>query len=327
MSLLFSCDWGSSSFRIKLVSVADRIEVASLETNQGVVRLTEELISEDERKQRLMRVLEEAVLALGTQTGESVQHIPIVISGMASSTIGLTTLPYAPVPFPLGGEALVYRKFAYSARLKNSIWLLSGISDGCDVIRGEETQLIGVKQLLGGSGSFFCLMPGTHSKQIVVNRDAITEFRTFMTGELFDILSKHSVLRHCLDSETSTDDSVDLNGYTDDFLAGVQDAEKHPLLHAIFHVRTAGLFGKRKGKAASAYLSGLLIGNEVTGAFEWKGGGHNTWVVSGHSFLIQQYRVAIAYYANRVGQAPKRIIALEDATVVAHCYIYQKFLI
>jgi 2-keto-3-deoxy-galactonokinase len=45
-----------------------------------------------------------------------------------------------------------------------------------------------------GFDGILCL-PGTHAKWVQISAEEVVSFQTFMTGELFDLLS-HSVLRH-----------------------------------------------------------------------------------------------------------------------------------
>jgi 2-dehydro-3-deoxygalactonokinase len=104
------------------------------------------------------------------------------------------------------------------------------------------------------------ILPGTHSKHIHIERNVITNFQTFMTGEVYEILSKHSILRDSVEDKKSgifSEDDMDA------FKKGIHASANSSLLHNIFSVRTNQLFGLLDKQQNSNYLSGLLIGSEL----------------------------------------------------------------
>jgi len=127
-----------------------------------------------------------------------------------------------------------------------------------DVMRGEETQIFGVEQ---PSGSLMVVTPGTHSKWAVVEDGAIQSFRTYMTGEVYAILRQHSILGRLM----NTQQAEAFNECS--FMDGVHTAfDDSDLLHSLFNVRTQALFQKQEPEMLPSYLSGILIGSEVSGA-------------------------------------------------------------
>ena len=101
-----------------------------------------------------------------------------------------------------------------------------------------------------------------HSKHLLVERGVVVDFFTYMTGELFDVLRTHSVLRHA--TETSADDAfLPTSSNHSDFQAGLDEARELPLSNALFHVRTRSVLQGKDGPAGAAFLSGLLIGAEL----------------------------------------------------------------
>ena len=60
-----------------------------------------------------------------------------------------------------------------------------------DVMRGEETQLLGALGVDAADDAVVC-MPGTHSKWVRANGGTVERFATFMTGELFDVVSRRN---------------------------------------------------------------------------------------------------------------------------------------
>jgi len=143
------------------------------------------------------------------------------------------------------------------------VWIVPGLA--CrgaggtpDVMRGEETQILGALAELPPKEAVLCL-PGTHSKWVRLSRGRILDFATAMTGEVFAVLRRHSILGRLMPPESAPpaeDDSA--------FAAGLARAgEAGGLLHHLFGVRSAGLFGAIPEEGLAAYLSGILIGREI----------------------------------------------------------------
>ena len=180
-----------------------------------------------------------------------------LISGMAGSRQGWQEAPYCPCPagFSELGQHLLWLQ-------PDRIALVPGLSctstdtlNTPDVMRGEEVQIFGALQL-AGRDSATLVLPGTHSKWVQVQGGRVTQFQTFMTGEVFALMSQHSIL----------DKTLDLNGAFDEstFLQGVdQSQQPGSILHHLFAVRTLGLFERLSAAQLPSYLSGLLIGEEL----------------------------------------------------------------
>lgn len=179
------------------------------------------------------------------------ENLPVVISGMASSTIGWRELPYARLPFALDGRDVVWE------RPEGRMFLISGLRGETDMARGEETQAIGLAAILGSDlpSRVTVVLPGTHSKHFTVEAGTITGLRTFMTGELFDLLSRQSVLRHSVDPAAPVDTAA--------FVEGVRELDHAPLTGALFRVRTRQVLERQAAHANASFLSGLLIGAEL----------------------------------------------------------------
>ena len=184
---------------------------------------------------------------------------PVVMSGMVGSRQGWLEVPYANCPAGLEEIAADMRKVTWNGR---EAWIVPGVT--CrdeagipDVIRGEETQLLGVLDSLGPGRHTICL-PGTHSKWVQAEAGRITRFATHMTGEAFAVLKAHSILGRMMK------DGVEDDGA---FVDGIRrSAGSGGLLHHLFGVRSRGLFGELPDTASASYLSGLLIGHEIRAA-------------------------------------------------------------
>jgi 2-dehydro-3-deoxygalactonokinase len=122
-----------------------------------------------------------------------------------------------------------------------------------DVMRGEETEILGCATEVGNN-VHFCL-PGTHTKWVRMDNGRIGPFLTSMTGDLFKAIRANTILRSCTQHEPNDGNA---------FLLGVARAgQGGELGHQLFGVRTLVLTGKMSDTSASSYLSGLLIGSEV----------------------------------------------------------------
>jgi len=188
---------------------------------------------------------------------------PIVISGMASSSIGWQELPYAQTPWRLDGSNAVARELTpleWSGG-RHRVLLLSGLRTATDVMRGEETQLLGLFQMEGMrplTGRCTVVLPGTHSKHVYVKQGSIVDFRTYLTGELFEVLGRHSILRHSVASDADA-----TSHKSKSFVEGVELARQVPLSAALFRVRTRQILEGRKPADNRAFMSGILIGGEL----------------------------------------------------------------
>ncbi len=234
-------DWGTSHLRVWLLDSASNV-FDRRDSADGMGRL-----GPDGFEPALLKLVGDR-LAPGTAT-------PVIICGMAGARQGWAEAPYASVPCapPVAAQARLVGTSDPRLRVR----ILPGVSQDhpADVMRGEETQIAGFLALNPGYDGIVCL-PGTHSKWVHVSAGEIVSFRTFMTGELFALLSRQSVLRH----------SVSDSGWDDDaFAAAVDSMMSRPerLAADLFGLRAESLLHDLDGKSARARLSGLLIGAEL----------------------------------------------------------------
>jgi len=166
-----------------------------------------------------------------------------------------------------------------------------------DVMRGEETQLLG----LDVTDATVC-MPGTHSKWVSVGGGSVQRFATFMTGELFDAVSRQTILSIAVAEAAEAED-------IDAFRSAVAAAFERPALAAnlLFRVRSGQLLFGGEPAAARETISGTLIGLELAGGLAGAARGGITLVASGR--LERLYRTAFDTVA-----VPVRCIGAEDAT-------------
>ncbi len=190
--------------------------------------------------------------------GAAKRGFPVIMCGMVGARQGWREAPYVDVPVDVADVA--HRAIRVPCG-RLDVRIMPGLSRRDprhpDVIRGEETQLLGLSV---GSGpmSAFVVIPGTHSKWVRLSAGRVADFRTVMTGEVYALLCGHSVLRHTMGGDHDVTAAPD-------FAAGVRAGLDEPakVLASAFAVRAGELLFGRTGASAAAWLSGLLIGAEV----------------------------------------------------------------
>jgi 2-dehydro-3-deoxygalactonokinase len=194
----------------------------------------------------------------------SAPGLSMIACGMVGSAQGLREAPY--IACPAGEDALASALVAVDVSPGSRLHIVPGVKrDGerPDVMRGEETQLVGAlahtPRLAAGA---LLVMPGTHSKWVRVRDGRIADFRTYMTGELFALLSEHSILGRPARMALAEDASPAAVA----FERGVSAIHRHPDTGAtalLFSVRTLVLAGQLRPEDSLEYLSGLLVGDEL----------------------------------------------------------------
>ncbi|MFI5193400.1 MAG: 2-dehydro-3-deoxygalactonokinase [Chitinophagales bacterium] len=263
-NFFLSCDWGTSNFRLKLVRAADQQVLEEVITKEGVAATyarwkTATGQHHIQRETFAMQVLRDNLYALGKKTTEIGKGLPVLISGMASSSIGIRELPYATLPFSLDGRNAVVQRIGPDEKNTQEIWLISGLKAAADVMRGEETQMIGLDAVFSAGKTVVSIFPGTHSKHIRVLEGKIVDFKTYMTGELFDLVSGNSLLKEAVSSGGQVMTTAD----SDAFDQGIARAATSNFLNGLFSVRVNHLFKSFSREQNYHYLSGLLIGTEL----------------------------------------------------------------
>jgi 2-dehydro-3-deoxygalactonokinase len=243
-------DWGTSSFRGWLMS-ADGQALAESRGSEGMLHCA--------GGAGFAPVLRDHLARLGAPPGA-----PVLICGMAGARQGWAEAPYLKTPTRL--DAL--HEGAIRIDAPGDIRILPGIAqaraDRPDVMRGEETQLLGVTE--PDFTGLVCI-PGTHSKWVRIDAGRIVEFSTYMTGELFSVIAEHSILAHAVEAAAGP------AGDSQPFREGLAAAMAAPtaLTASLFRLRASQLLGFEQRADGAARLSGLLIGTELADALHRHG--------------------------------------------------------
>ncbi len=279
-----SLDWGTSSFRLKLISTNDQSILLENTDLVGIAEMHRNIeqtwppLSGEERQKFFLATLKKAISQLEKSAGFSLKNTAIIASGMITSTLGMSNLPYVDFPVDLKKPQIERYFLAPTASFEFPLLLISGGKTPTDVMRGEETLLIGAYHLLAKDG--LLIFPGTHSKHVWIENGVARDFKTYMTGEIFEILSKHSILSASIHPSK-------FEKYRTAFLKGVEDAQKTEFTQVIFGVRTKQLFEQLTKEENFQYLSGLCIGAELQNMQS------NTLMLICGGKLEAQYKAAI----------------------------------
>jgi 2-dehydro-3-deoxygalactonokinase len=293
---LIAVDWGTTALRAYLLDAGGGV-LARKETAEGILAAAG----------RFSEVLAAAV------SHWLAPDRPILMSGMIGSRQGWIEAPYLTCPVDV--RAIAERLVPLDAGVASRAWILPGLvtrdAEGIpDVMRGEETQVLGALETLRRRSGRFVL-PGTHSKWVAVSEGRIEGFATYMTGEVFAALKEHTILGRLM-----VGDSIAPSGFARG-LDAVKTDQGPPgrLLHRIFSARTLGLVDGLVPDEIAGYLSGLLIGSEIVAAVSGRGiseTGAGSVVIVGNSGLAALYAGAV----RRLGLSAE--VAPPDCVTAGH---------
>ena len=247
--VLIGLDWGTTSLRCYLMA-DDGTVLNEKSSDDGIMTV------EPGRYEAVLGKSLEAWL------GDH-RRYPIVASGMVTSPQGWIEIPHLECPSGAGALAAALHRHDLANGIR--VHFITGLrmtgSDGVpDVMRGEETQIVGA--LTDGDEDRLFVLPGTHSKWALTTDGGIAWFATFMTGEVYSVLRRHSILGRLIDTDEDNvewfDRGVDYGLSTDPIAGG--------LLKKLFGTRALRLFDEVPASGAASHLSGLLIGTEIRDA-------------------------------------------------------------
>ena len=222
--------------------------------------------------------------------------VPVIACGMVGSAQGWCEAPYRETPASLNalGTALQRVRSVRGVDLH----IVPGViqrSAFPNVMRAEAPQVLGVLQSFPQLNDCLIGLPGSHSKWVQVQDGNLVHFDTFMTGELYAAVCEHTILGRTQQRSEQFDPAA--------FDRGVQvalspDGRLGPL-STLFRARTLGLTGQLRPTQQPDYVSGLLIGHELSalgGAVRERRGAAPmpAIILIGNSRLCERYQRALA---------------------------------
>lgn len=298
-------DWGTSSFRGYLAAADGRV-LERRQSERGILTV---------EGGRFAHALENSIGDWISRFGA----LPVVMCGMIGSRQGWREVPYVGCPASASDLArgLVSFRIGNDAAGGVSAAIVPGVEARGraglpDVMRGEETQIVGCMLACGISGGRF-LLPGTHCKWAMAEKATINGFSTYMTGEVFSALKQHTILGRLMSEPPS-------GSATPGFLRGLETVARvredgrgpGALLQIVFSARTLGLCSEIESHEIPDYLSGLLIGAEIADASASGGGG--LWII-GSDALAERYGRACTFFDLAAQIAPSDCVVAGLAAI------------
>lgn len=273
---LLGIDWGTSNRRAYLVGRDGHGKrlLATHSDDQGALAV----------QGRFPEALAQLLARMGVGAA-----VPVIMSGMVGSASGWREVPYLSTDIPLSELPRHLARIDDPALAGRYCAIVPGYcqrSGAIDVMRGEETQLLGA--VAQGRSDGWIVLPGTHSKWVLVRGGRIERFSTFMTGELFAALGASGTLAPLF--RQGVDDAAA-------FAAGVQEARSRaPLSQSLFGVRARVVAGAMPAAQAREFASGLLIGTEFVAAQEHESQRAEPVALLGAPALLDRYARAAALF-------------------------------
>jgi 2-dehydro-3-deoxygalactonokinase len=285
---LIGLDWGTSSLRAYLMGASGAV-IADERRPWGIMQLPGPPVHmvDTHAKAGFERAFDDVCGAwLQRQPG-----LAVIACGMVGSAQGWKEATYLDSPVAL--DQLATQLTCVERVAGGNIHIVPGlIQRGAlpDVMRGEETQVLGALAAMPQAGPLLIGLPGTHSKWVSAVAGSITQFTSYMTGEVFAALRQHTILGRTMQTPAQPDDAAFLRGLQVPLSVSAQ--AQAGLLSQIFSTRTLGLTGDLPATAQADYLSGLLIGHEVA-ALAGQYRAHRQTVLCGEPDLCRRYGVAL----------------------------------
>lgn len=282
---LIAIDWGTSSLRGFLIDNGGKI-LETRASRHGIQNLPA----------AGKEGFEQAFIALCADWVTQYKILNAVTCGMVGSAQGWVETPY--VACPAGTDTLLAHATAVEAPLGVRLLIAPGMKylpegGAPDVMRGEEIQIAGVFAIAPETRhDALIVLPGTHSKWARIRDGQVESFCTYMTGEIYDALSRHTILSRLLVSSNARSDDERRLAF-EQGLSLARDGGVGDFAHQLFSVRTLGLFGRMPQDLLGEYLSGIVIAQEIISGIA-KFGADNIRIV-GEGALCRRYHDAIRF--------------------------------
>ncbi|MBB2201242.1 2-dehydro-3-deoxygalactonokinase [Gluconacetobacter tumulisoli] len=247
---LIGIDWGTSSLRAWRMS-ASGLVLDEAQAPWGILNLPDGGYP--------------AALTALLSNWPDAAGLPLIACGMVGSANGWREVPYVDCPADGASLARALARPDTAAGVTGAPGIVPGVRQRHplpDVMRGEETQIVGALALHSGlAADSTLILPGTHSKWARVQDGRIMGFATAMTGELFAVLSRHSILGRPADGAPAVTEDEARDAFRRGVLAAA--ASRQGVAPLLFSARALFLGGGIGAAATRDYLSGLLVGDEV----------------------------------------------------------------
>ena len=290
-----AADWGTTHIRAWAIGEEDNV-LAFRESNEGMKDL-----QQNQFEPVLLKLIESWL--------DDTKVTTVMACGMVGSKQGWVETPYLKTPcVPIDNQQLA---IATTKDNRIKVNFVPGVMQNnlADIMRGEETQIAGFINKNPDFNGVVCL-PGTHTKWVNVKEGQITSFNTFMTGELFGVISNHTLIRH----------SISIKGWNQaGFEAGIHEGFNKPgsIASDLFSLRAESIVNDLDRDEARSTLSGLLLGVELNGAQSyWE---NNNVTIIGSQLLSNNYHQGLKILGGK-----SQLFSLETATLSGLSFAYRE---
>lgn len=251
--MYITLDGGTTNTRINLF---DGTVIDSIKINMGArLGLTDKI--------GLYNGIKEAIRELLVRNNLSEKDIEhIIASGMITSEGGLLKVDHVPAPAGLKElnkgikvtqiPEITDIPFAFVPGVR----MYGKTYADTDVMRGEETELYGINELMHIEGEAAYILPGSHSKLIFTDEnERICDFFSALTGEMIASLSSGTILSANIDLKNARVNGMLFEGYG--------YALEHGINKALFKVRILSNFMNGTVDDAYSFFLGIVLADEV----------------------------------------------------------------
>ena len=288
---LIALDWGTTSLRAYRIG-ANGVALEKRALPWGIMNLPPTEPGSDPKSG-----FDLALTAACGDWIEAAPQVPVIAAGMVGSAQGWKEARYLELPQAIRDIGQQLTSVSHARGILHIVPGLLQRGALPNVIRGEETQVVGALSELGQDEDVLIGLPGTHSKWVRVQGQRIVHFDTFMTGEVYAILRRHTILGRTMLPTGHGDDASFERGAR----VALSEQGQAGVLSTIFSSRTLGLTGELDGAAQPEYLSGLLIGHEIAALTATRLTARLTptprIILIGDDQLCQRYRKVLALHA------------------------------
>lgn len=294
--MYITIDGGTTNTRVSLVDGGRLIETVKLGIGAG-----KSMGDNSELKAGIKAAIDALIKDHGVTKGGITR---ILASGMITSGYGLCELTHIPVPAGIRELHDTMYETVIDDISDVPFVFIRGVKtagerlETADMMRGEETELMGLPDTCGGEGVY--ILPGSHSKLIVTDNDGrIVDFKTMLSGEMAAALSQNTILK----------DSVKLSGDTFDgdyLMQGYRYAETCGLNEALFKVRILDKSLHASETACYSFFMGIVLCDEIKAILRLP---QKRVIIGGK----HQLKVMMAKILGEVSK--KEVVVLDDDTV------------
>lgn len=294
--LMIGLDWGTSSMRAFLIGKGGAV-LAERNGPNGIMAVHSDSV---DPRGDFFRIAQSTIGDWLAKYGQP----PVVACGMVGSTQGIAEVGYLDLPTDLedlGKHLTADTLGAIDLHIVPGLQKTARATSAPDVIRGEETQLLG---LLAAEQKEqrTVVLPGTHSKWVTSEGTHIIDFSTSMSGEIFGLLSTSSILARLAEP------TEDFHPQAFDWGVQVGAEEPATLTSSLFSARTWVLDGRLLADEVTDYISGMLIGSEAATQLT-PPGPSGPVIVCGSKSLSQRYSRALKRLGRETVVADSRAAA------------------